>query len=61
MINDPGIYIKNISLHISHNIIIPLHTQATIPQVTTMLSNSKNVLFLGYNHLLTTSVDDATF
>ena len=30
----------------------------TIHQVTTMLVTSKNVLFPGHNHLLTTSTDD---
>ena len=30
----------------------------TIHQVTTMLATSKNVLFPGHNHLLTTSTDD---
>ena len=29
-----------------------------IHQLTTMLSNSKNVLFPGQNHLLTTGADD---
>ena len=33
---------------------------ATIHQVTTMLATSKNVLFPGHNHLLTTSTDDPT-
>ena len=32
----------------------------TIHQVTTMLATSKNVLFPGPNHLLTTSTDDLT-
>ena len=32
----------------------------TIQQLTTMLATSKNVLFPGYNHLLTTSADDPT-
>ena len=32
----------------------------TIHQLTTMLSTSKNVLFLGHNHLLTTGADDLT-
>ena len=32
--------------------------KATIHQVTTMLATSKNVLFPGHNHLLTTSTDD---
>ena len=30
----------------------------TIHQVTAMLTTSKNVLFPGYNHLLTTGTDD---
>ena len=34
--------------------------KATIHQVTTMLSTSKNVLFPGHIHLLTTSADDPT-
>ena len=34
--------------------------KATIHQVTTMLSTSKNVLFPGHNHLLTTGTDDST-
>ena len=37
------------------------HNKATIHQVTTMLSISKNVLFPGRNHLLTTDADDPTF
>ena len=39
----------------------PTTTQkATIHQVTTMLATSKNVLFPGPNHLLTTGADDPT-
>ena len=34
--------------------------KATIHQVTTMLATSKNVLFPGHNHLLTTGTDDPT-
>ena len=34
---------------------------ATIHQVTIMLATSKNVLFPGHNHLLTTGTDDQTF
>ena len=34
--------------------------KATIHQVTTMLATSKNVLFPGRTHLLTTSTDDLT-
>ena len=37
-----------------------LHKKATVHQVTIMLATSKNVLFPGYNHLLTTSADDLT-
>ena len=33
----------------------------TIHQVTTMPATSKNVLFPGHNHLLTTSTGDLTF
>ena len=36
----------------------PLRKKATIHQVTTMLTTSKNVLFPGQNHLLTTNTDD---
>ena len=32
----------------------------TIHQVTTMLATSKNVIFLGHHHLLTTGTDDLT-
>ena len=32
----------------------------TIQQVNTMLSTSKNVLFPGHNHLITTGTDDPT-
>ena len=32
--------------------------KAIIHQVTTMLATSKNVLFLGHNHLLITGTDD---
>ena len=47
---------------------IPLHSpfdytlckKATIHQVTTMLATSKNGLFQGHNHLLTTGTDDPT-
>ena len=34
--------------------------KATIHQVTTMIATSKNVLFPGHNHLLTTDTDDPT-
>ena len=35
-------------------------TKTTIHQLTTMLTTSKNVLFPGHNHLLTTGIDDPT-
>ena len=35
-----------------------LHKKPTIQQVTTMLATSKNVLFPGHNHLVTTGTDD---
>ena len=38
-----------------------LWKKATIHQLTIMLSTSKNVLFPGHNHLLTTDADDMTF
>ena len=37
---------------------VSLRKKATIHQVTTMLGISKNVLYPGHNHLLTTSTDD---
>ena len=37
-----------------------LGKKGIIHQVTTMLATSKNVLFPGHNHLLTTSADDLT-
>ena len=35
-----------------------MHKKNTIHQVTTMLATSKNVLFPGHNHLLTTGTDN---
>ena len=35
-----------------------LRKKATIHQVTTMLATTKNVLFPGHDHLLTTGTDD---
>ena len=42
---------------------ISVHKKATIHLVTTMLATSKNVLFPGHNHLLTTGyqVDNVFF
>ena len=37
---------------------LPLGKKNTIHQVTIMLATSKNVLFPGNNHLLTTGADD---
>ena len=47
------------SLHVREQT-MALCTKATIHQVTTMLATSKNVLFPGHNHLLTTGADDPT-
>ena len=41
-----------------HCVCASLCKEATIHQVTTMLATSKNVLFPGHNHLLTTGTDD---
>ena len=40
--------------------LLPLGEKATIHQVTTMLATSKNGLFPGHNHLVTTGADDQT-
>ena len=37
-----------------------LGTKVTIHQLTIMLSTSKNVLFPGHNHLLTSGANDPT-
>ena len=37
-----------------------LGKKATIHQETTVLATSKNVLFLGHNHLLNTGADDSS-
>ena len=47
-------------LYRSCNQYCTLGKKATIHQLTTMLATSKNVLFPGHNHLLTTSTDDPT-
>ena len=39
---------------------VTLGEKATIHQLSTTLSTSKNVLFPGHNHLLTTGADDPT-
>ena len=39
---------------------LPQHKKATIHQLITMPATSKNVLFPGHNHLLTTDADDPT-
>ena len=48
--------------HVKYNIVgLTLRSpQNTIHQVTTILATSKNVLYPGHNHLLTTSTDDPT-
>ena len=40
------------------NPVIPLCKKAIIHQITTVLAASKNVLFPGHNHLLTTGTAD---
>ena len=44
-------------MHISVSLWMAQGPKATIHQLTTMLSTSKNVQFSGHNHLLTTSTD----
>ena len=44
-----------------HQCNLPLRKTATIHQLTTILSTSKNVLSPGHNHQLTTSADDPVF
>ena len=39
---------------------VTVQKKATIHQVTTVLAASRNVLFPGHNHLLTTGTDDLT-
>ena len=48
----------DVSLHAGALQDFTLGKKATIHQLTTMLSTSKNVQFPGHNHLLTTSADD---
>ena len=43
-------------MYISH--MYTAQKKPTIHQVTTMLATSKNVLFPGHSHLLTTGTDD---
>ena len=45
------------STHVS-NVMYTHCTKNTIHQVTAMLATSKNVLFPGHNHLLTTGTDE---
>ena len=52
-------YFLMICLHIEGSLWLANTAQkATIHQVTTTLVTSKNVLFPGHNHLLTTSIED---
>ena len=59
-----GVCSNSLPIHVSlaqslNNFSIQFTVQkATIHQVTTMLAVSKNVLFPGHNHLLTTGIDD---
>ena len=54
--HDTHQFLHNFHLHQDWS----LHKKATINQVTTMLATSKNVLFPGHNHLLTTGANDPT-
>ena len=58
IITRPCVWFDN--LEMEGRVEYSLHKNATIHQVTTMLSTAKNVLFLGHNHLLTTSTDEPT-
>ena len=49
--------VVSLSPSASHHF-LPLCKKVTIHRVTTMLATSKNVVFSGHNHLLTTSTDD---
>ena len=51
---------ESITRHVKSWCLTQRKKKATIHQVTTMLSTSKNVLFPGHNHLLTTGNDDLT-
>ena len=53
-------YSMNYTQQSDHSITSMYCEKATIHQVTTMLATSKNVLFPGHNHLLTTGTDDPT-
>ena len=46
---------------VQHQVIIHCANKATSHQITTMQVTSKNVLFSGHNHLLTTGTDDLHF
>ena len=52
-----GRIVRHTHTHVVKNVTYTGQT-ATIHQLTTMLSTSKNILFPGHNHLLTTSGDD---
>ena len=52
---------KLLIMAVSHQFVFTLCKQATIHQVTTMLATSKNVLFPGHSHLITTGIYDPTF
>ena len=55
-----GMNIKCTSYFHAYDTEATLGKKATIHQLTTMLSVSKNGLFPGHNHLLTTGADDPT-
>ena len=59
----PWIYFTDHELDNTFAANIRIHSpkKAIIHQVTTMLTTSKNALFPGHNHQLTTITDDLTF
>ena len=53
-------YVECMTEIMKHINSVTLGKNATMHQLTTMLFTSKNVLFPGLNHLLTTGADDPT-
>ena len=51
---------STISVITQQSLQLPLGKKPTIQLLTTMLSTSKNILFPGHNHLLTTGADEPT-
>ena len=59
-VDDKWVWRHDIATHHVCWVTLRLRKNATIHQVTIMLVPSKNVLFPGSNHLLTTGADDST-